>query len=192
MWRLRAEWSGAPITGPGVSTFYALDDSPGFPAAVHDLLAAFAAAMPSGVSIRVPNNGDVIDPVTGELTGTWTSGTAPALVNGVGGGTFARGVGAQIRWRTSGITRGRRVVGSTFIVPLISAAYEADGSLSGVNVTAWNTAAAAYVTAAPFAVIYTRPKPPPGGIGPDSPGKSNLITSGSVPDRVSWLRSRRT
>jgi hypothetical protein len=185
MWRLRAEWSGAPITGPGLSTFYALDTSPGFPAAVHDFLAAFAPLLPSGVSIRVPNGGDVIDPSTGTLTGAWTDGSPPALVNGVGGGVFARGVGMQVRWRTTGITAGRRVVGSTFIVPIISAAYDSDGTLSAANVTVGTNAANAYVAAAPFAVIWSRPTDA-------RAGATSLINGGFTPDRVSWLRTRRT
>lgn len=185
MWRLRAEWSGSTVTGPGLSTFYALDTSPGFPAAVHNFLAAFASLMPAGTSIRVPNNGDVIDPATGALTGAWSDGSAPALVNGVAGGNYARGVGMQVRWTTSGIVAGRRVQGSTFIVPLASIVYDTDGTISGVNVTAATTAATAYVTAAPYAVIWSRPTDA-------RAGSTNLITGGFGPDRVSWLRSRRT
>lgn len=180
------------MVGPGVSTLYCADDPVGWPTAAHDFFAAFASALPTGLSIRVPNTGDIIDATTGEITGTWVQGTAPALVNGVGGGVYAKGVGLQVKWSTSGITRGRRVKGTTFIVPLIASAFDSDGTLSSTWVTAGATAGNAYITAAAGACIYTRPKPAPGGIGPDSPGKIQLITGAVVPDRVSWLRTRRT
>ena len=185
MWRLRVPWTGPSIAGPGLSTFYALDTSPGFPAAVRALLASFASYVPAGVSIQVPNSGDVLDPATGALTGVWTDGSTPAVINTSGPANYAAGVGCQWRWRTSGIVAGRRVVGSTFIVPLSSAEYDSSGTIDSVAVTALNAAAATYVTNAPYAVIWSRPKGA-------RVGSSHLITSGFLPDRVSWLRSRRT
>lgn len=185
MWRLRATWSGPPVVGGGVSTFYALDTSPGFPAAVRALLNAAAGSIQAGVTITIPNNGDVIDASTGALTGAWTDGAAPAPIVCTDAGTYAAGVGAQWRWRTSGIVAGRRVTGSTFLVPLGANTYDGDGNIGSVQLTAFNAAAAAYITAAPYAVIWSRPRP-------GRAGSSHLITSGSMPDRVSWLRSRRT
>lgn len=195
MWRLRVPLTGAGLAGPGVTTFYALDTSPGFPAAVHSLLAAFAGSMPNNVSWDVPNGGDVIDPATGEIGETWTDGTVPARITGSGSGPFSMGVGGQVRWRTSGVVGRRRVVGSTFIVPLSGGAYQADGTLLDTVVSAWNTACANYVTAAPYALVWSRPKAAQPLHVPPLParaGTTHLIGSGYAPDRVSWLRSRRT
>lgn len=195
MWRLRVPLTGAGLVGPGVTTFYALDGSVGFPAAVRTLLAVFAGSMQNNVSWDVPNNGDVINPANGDLTGSWTDGTVPARVTGAASGTYAAGVGGQVRWRTSSIVNGRRVVGSTFVVPLGSGAYQADGSLVDAVVTAWTNACQAYIASNPGAVVWSRPvkadstkTPPVAGRA----GSTALITSGLAMDRVSWLRSRRT
>lgn len=184
MWRLRATWSGAPVVGPGLTTFYALDGSPGFPAAVRTMLNTWASSIPSGITITVPNNGDVIDPATGTLTGSWTDGSAPAPISTTGTGVFARGVGAQVRWRTLGVVAGRRVVGSTFIVPINAGGFESDGTLGSATIAALLAGPTAYIAAAPYACIWSRPKGA-------RPGTTHLITAASVPDRPSWLLSRR-
>lgn len=195
MWRLRVTWSGAPVIGPGLSTFYALDTSPGFPAAVRAMIAGWASSIPTGTTITVPNNGDVIDPSTGALTGVWSDGSAPAPVTGSGSGTYARGVGAQVRWRTSGIVAGRRVVGSTFIVPMVSLGFDTDGTLGPATITALLTPATAYVAAAPYACVWSRPFAGDPSATPPKParaGSIHLIGGASIPDRPSWLVSRRS
>ena len=80
MRRLRVVWTGNAVVGPTVSTFYALDGESGFPAAVRTLMASLSTYIPSGTVITTPNNGDELDPATGELTGSWTDGTTPAIV----------------------------------------------------------------------------------------------------------------
>lgn len=195
MWRLRCSWTGSGVVGPGVSTFYALDTSPGFPAAVRAFLNSQAGSYPAGTSIQVPNNGDVLDPATGALTGSWTDGSTPAVITGTGSGGYAAGVGAQVRWKTAGIVNGRRCQGSTFLVPQISATYDAQGTIASVQLTSMQTAAQAYITAAPYAVVWSRPyagDTTPGHVRPPRAGSTHLITAFDVPDRVSWLRSRRT
>lgn len=188
MWRLRAEWSGTALTGSGVTTFYALDDSPGFPAAAKTFLESFKSNLPTGVSIVVPNFGDVIDTATGNLTGAWTDGSALAGIGGLNSTqAFAKGVGLQVRWHTNAIVAGRRVVGSTFICPLANSAFDLAGTLSSSQQTSAQTAAAAYLAAVPGAVIWSRPNAAAGRVGTVA-----LISGSTVPDRPSWLRSRRT
>jgi hypothetical protein len=195
MWRLRVVWSGNAVVGPTLSTFYAQDTSPGFPAAVRSLMASLSTFIPTGTQIVVPNNGDVINPATGALTGAWTDGAAPAAVTCSGTGVYAKGVGAQIRWRTSSIVAGRRVQGSLFVVPLISAMFDSDGTLTATNQQSIATAANSYVTAAPYAVVWSRPSAGNPSATPPSParaGSTCLIVGSSVPDRPSWLLSRRS
>lgn len=184
MWRLRAVWSGAGVVGPGVSTFYSLDTAVGFPAAVRAAFEAWKSLFPPAVTITVPNNGDVIDAATGELTGVWTEGSAPAPVVGTGTGVYARGVGAQVRWRTPGIVGGRRVVGSTFLVPMVTLGFDTDGTLGAGAITTIQTGAAAYLAGTPGALIWSRPTS-------SRAGATSLISSYTVPDRPSWIVSRR-
>lgn len=194
MWRLRVTLSGAPIVGPGLWTFYALDTSPGFPAAVRTMLATWASSMPSGITIQVPNGGDVINPADGTLTGAWTDGTTPAPITTSGTGTYARGVGAQVRWRTSAVVAGRRVQGSTFIVPMVSLGFDTDGTLGPATQAALLAGPTAYVAAAPYAVVWSRPYDGDPTATPPKPARAGsvaLITGASIPDRPSWLLSRR-
>ena len=49
--------------------------------------------------------------------------------SGSGQGGFAAGVGARVVWETGAVRNGRRVRGSTFVVPIWSSAYETNGTL---------------------------------------------------------------
>lgn len=183
--RVRTVWSGAPVVGDGVSTFYFDEAHTGFLADLHTFWAAVGIRVKVGVNFATANTGDLIDVATGELSGTWTDGSASS-VSASGSGAFAQGVGARISWSTSGIRGGRRVRGSTFVVPLTVDNYDADGTLGAAYRGTFETAAANLVTAAGGNMrIYSRPG---GGL----PGQSNTVIGSSVKDTVSWLRSRRT
>jgi len=150
--------------------------------------------MPSGITIQVPNGGDVINPADGTLTGAWTDGTTPAAITTSGTGTYARGVGAQVRWRTSAVVAGRRVQGSTFIVPMVSLGFDTDGTLGPATQAALLAGPTAYVAAAPYAVVWSRPYDGDPTATPPKPARAGsvaLITGASIPDRPSWLLSRR-
>jgi hypothetical protein len=68
-----------------------------------------------------------------------------------------------------------------------SAAYQADGSIADATVNALNTAISTFLTscAGDFG-IWTRPKTTVAG------GGFSSVVSGSLVDRVSWLKTRRT
>lgn len=183
--RIRVNWTGSPLVGPSVSTFYWDEADTGYVAKIAALFNAVKNIVAVGVVWNIANTGDLVDIATGELTGSWTDGTT-TTVSATQSGNFAAGVGARIRWSTSGIRNGRRVRGATFIVPLTVAAYDAGGSLSTTVIDACNTAAGAVFTGGTTGLrIYSRPV---GGAG----GQSNVVTGGQCLDTVSWLRSRRT
>lgn len=193
--RLRVVWSGFPVVGDGVTTFYTRSTDPtGFPGAVRSFFSSVAGLAFPALTITVPNTGDVISDVDGSLQGVWTDGTAPAPVTGTNTGDFAKGVGAQVRWHTDGVVGGRRVVGSTFLVPLAGGIFDADGTLDTTYVTSVKTAADALIASQTTLAIWSRPQPAREGAHgtlPARPGSSNFVLASSVPDRVSWLRSRR-
>jgi len=173
------------VVGGGITTFYFNEAHSGFVADVNAFWTALQAKMPTGVAITTENTGDLIDIETGAITGSWTDGsTATMAANGTG--SYAGGVGARIRWATSGISNKRRVRGSTFIVPLTVSQYDTDGTLTASMVTTLGTAAGSLFTAAEGNMrIYTRPVL---GVG----GKASTVLNYTTPDRVSWLRTRRT
>lgn len=186
MQRLRVSWSGPGVTGPGLSTFYTSTAGP--LGIADDVLAFFqgqALAFPTNLTITVPSGGDLIEDTTGGLAGTWNEPGTGGTFTGTGTGDYPQGVGMQIRWRTGGIVAGRRVVGSTFICPIMSAIFAADGTIDNVTVASVQAAGTALIAAHPDLRIWSRPKGP-------RVGSSHAVETAVVPDRVSWLRSRRT
>lgn len=183
--RIRCEWGGSPVEGPGLSTFYAVDS----PALLTPKLVLFFEAiklqLPPGATIRVPNDGDTLEATTGTLTGVWSStggGTSTSTETGV----YAKGVGARITWNTDLVENGRRVRGATYIVPLLAGAYQADGTIATSSLNAIQAAADALVTGmAGDLAVWHRP-------GPKGAGVPAVVVSATVKDQVSWLRSRRT
>lgn len=182
--RLRATWSGSPVVGPGVSTFYFDSADTGASTSLLDFFDTSPIAFPAGLIITIPSGGEIIDSVTGELAGTWNDPGTGGTVTGTNTAAFAKGVGMQVRWATSGIVGGRRVVGSTFLAPLSSGNFDTDGTLTSAVVTAWQAAANNMLTDGVDWKIWSRPKPGRGG-------EANSIISATIPDRPSWLRSRR-
>jgi hypothetical protein len=136
------------------------------------------------LAVTVPNSGDTIDVATGDINGVWT-GSGGGTVGFGGSGDFAQGVGARIKWNTAGIVAGRRVRGSTFMVPLVGGTFSASGALDSSFVTDLTAAATTFLASASSTLeIFSRPKG-------TRVGTSHTVTSASVPNAVSWLRSRR-
>lgn len=173
------------MTGGGLSTFYFKEAASGFVADVSAFFDAVKGVIAGATTIRIPGSGDLIDEGSGVLSGTWNDGSTTTIVS-TGGGQWAQGVGARIRWNTAGITSGRRVRGSTYLVPITVGQYDGSNGLVPAAVTAMDAAADALVTAQlDDFVIWTRPRP---GVV----GKSSAVLSADAPDTVSWLRTRRT
>lgn len=183
--RTRVTFSGAACVGAGVSTWYWDDSVTGVVDAIGDFYDAIKSAFPDKLTITIPNTGDILTAETGELEGTWTEGDV-RVITGTDTGNFVLGTGARLVLRTSGINAGRRVRGSVFLVPLGVSVFNEDDALANTFVAGANAAAATMITAAAGAL---RVFSPPKGI---RPGKQSEVTSASVPDAVSWLRSRRT
>lgn len=184
--RLRIRWEGEGVVGPGLTTLYGT----GFvaatlPSAAASLFTTLASRFPSGLKWVVPDGGDVIDEATGSLIGAWGT-TSETTINAAGSTTFAQGVGLRAVWDTGTIRGGRRVRGSTFFCPLLTTQYENDGTISSTTLTAFEGAAGAYLSAlGGEARVWSRPRTGLAGAGVE-------VTGVTIPDKVSWLRSRRT
>ena len=183
--RVRTHWSGNTVVGEGISTFYFDEADTGFIARLHTFWAACGGRVPVGTTWTTPASGDLIDVATGELSGTWTDGVV-SIVNSSSGNAYAAGVGVRISWPTSGIRNGRRVKGATYVVPITTDCYALDGTIGTAYLGTFQTAAGNLFTSSAGKMrVYSRPF---GGAG----GQSNTVVNADVPDRVSWLRSRRT
>lgn len=186
--RIRVELTGGAIEGPGLCTFFS-ETAAGasLTTGAYQFWNLLRVTLPSSVQIQVPNGGDLIDETNGTLTGTWgTSGSQPTISGGGGGGPFAQGVGSRVVWHTDTIRGGRRVRGSTFIIPNTAASYDAAGTLTPEAIGNIGTGVDAMLTALTGnLVVWSRPRP--GLVGAAVP-----VARGTVPDKISTLRSRRT
>jgi hypothetical protein len=187
--RYRVTWD-FPNGGPGVSTFYATGST--VAADLQTFFNAIKQRIPIGVTAKYDGVSELIEVETGTLQSASTSGTA-WNVAGTGTGTWAAGVGASVKWITGAVVYGHRVTGRTFLAPLNSFSYDGFGTLDSSAMSEFATAAAALTASSTSEFsVYTRPKPAPGGIGPDRPGVVSAVVGSSVADKVATLRSRRT
>lgn len=184
--RMRVTWSGSPVIGPGLSTFYFASSATTQSASVKAFFTAIKANFSNTISWDIPNTGDLLDETTGTLTGVWTSSGGGTVTASATPGPTAGGAGYRVRWVTSGIVFGRRVIGTTFLVPLAGAAYDNDGTPNATVLSNTSTAAAALIAAEPTMRIWSRPNTPGGSNGTSSP-----VISAFCPDLASSLRSRR-
>jgi hypothetical protein len=182
--RVRVVVGGGAVVGPSVSTFFFNAAGTGWTSDLTNFYDAVKNRHPSSVTFQIPRSGDILDETTGDLVGSWTEAVA-GNVTGTGASLFAKGVGYRVKWTTSGVHNGRRVVGSTYMVPMDLGMLDAAGDLGSVQMTAINVAATALVASPSHELrVWSRPV---NGAG----GESHVVTSGSVPDAISWLRSRR-
>lgn len=183
--RLRVEWSGSAVVGPGLSTFYFETPVAGFQADVAAFFAAVKDRFPTQVSWTIPNTGEEIDAATGDIVGTWTEGAA-GLDSGTSSNYWVQGVGASLALRTGSRTNNRPVTGRLFMIPLQNACWDSSGDLDA-SVAADFAAAGAALLAAQTGSwsVWTRPV---SGAG----GRASSILSVDMSTKVSTLRSRRT
>lgn len=172
--------------GPGLSTFFFANGSPtNAPSVVANFFTMIKAQVPTGVTWTIPSGGDLIEESSGQLTGTWTGDTG-GTVTSTAAGSHAQGVGARVSWLTDSIRGGRRVRGTTFVVPIHTAGYDTQGTIASSTLTAIEDAANALLNNADWnLLIWSRPRAGLNGLGVP-------VARVEVPDKVSWLRSRKT
>lgn len=184
--RINVAWQNWP-GAPGVTTFYADDTVALQPVvdAIRSMFNALAALLPTGLTIQVPSTGDRIDEANGNIIGSWTVATPPAVVTATGAGAYAGNAGAVMHWLTAGVVNGRRVRGRSFIVPLVGSQYDASGSIAATPLSTLQTAAAGLITAAGANLrVWHRNTA-------FTSGSAHAMTGSRVPDLAVSLRSRR-
>jgi hypothetical protein len=184
--RLVLSWSGAQVKGNAVTVLHydGTEDAAPPVAAVFAALDEIKLSIPTGVTITVPNSGEVIEDTTGELVSVWT-GTGGGSKVMTGNSAAAAGAGGVITWNTGAIVNGRHLRGRTFIVPFGNDNYDVDGTLSANAVSRLNAFATALIASGGLGVWH-RPTTPGG-----SDGTSSSVLSSRVRDHVAFLSSRR-
>lgn len=196
MAKVTINWTGFP-GGPGYSNLYFRDISGGaaMDQAVVDAAVAKVEAwigywrnrLPTAVKTGVDPTVEIVESATGELQGFMTASVlAPAA--GLGVASFSAPSGACVTWYTSTVRNGRRMRGRTFIVPLDTVSYEADGTLLSIIVTATPAVNDAMIaTGGPAELgVWARPTTPGG-----NDGQWALVTAARLNDKPAMLTSRR-
>lgn len=197
MAKVTINWTGLP-TGPGFTNLYFRDFS-GTGAIdqtiVNDAvsktdtwLAAWKSRLPNSITTGVDPTVEAIEETNGQLQAFWT-GTPAAASVGTGGTAYSAPAGAVVSWYTSTVRNGRRMRGRSFMVPLATTVYEADGTFVASMVAAWLAASQTLIGTGSAADlgIWGRPTTPGG-----TDGTWALVTSVKVPDMAAILTSRRS
>ena len=181
--RVRIEVTGGP-GGNGVTTLYFKDAGVAQPA-VRDFAEAWSNGLPNDCQLLVSDLGDRINEETGEIVGSWTGGLTQSFV-GLQSGAWIAGVGMRVRWRTSAYVAGRRVQGSSFIVPMAAPCFDVNGLPLAAWLTALGTAATALIEDTPGnMVVWSRPSG-------ERLGSIHNVEESLVPSQGAFLRTRRT
>lgn len=183
--RVVVVWTGSPVVGGGVSVLHC------DPGSEHGLMVAFraflntmAAGFPTGLQWSFPGAGNVINDANGDVVATWADSSPPSPLSPAGGTSWVNGVGVRVKWITAGIHAGHHVSGSTFLVPITSANFEGAGNILDTTIATFQGAANTLVSTG-LLKVWSRDKPL-------VPGASFQVVGAVVPDKVSWLRGRRT
>lgn len=192
MYRYNVAWS-IPNAGPAVSVFHFANTDDTSPLAVVTALrAAFnaiSAYIPNEVMVQFPAEYTVLDNLTGQAI-DFRSIVPPAPVVGSSSGTWAAGSGARLVWATDSVGNGRRVRGTTYLVPLVATTFDTNGVVAPAAQTAIAGAFSTFLAAASSGSItmgvFHRPTlSPPGG------GYMARAVSVSVPGTPATLRGRK-
>lgn len=173
---------------PGFMTFYG-DNIADLRPDVIAFITAVRGAFPSSVTFTTPADGEIIRDSDGSLAGTWTQGTNDVQPGGATA-QFAAPAGACVSWSTNEIVTGLagrpyKLRGRTFLVPLATPCFDADGTLAAATVANFRTAASALADGGVMR-IWHRPTAPGA-----ADGSSGLVTAATVKDRAAILTSRR-
>lgn len=185
-------WQGAP----GFTNFYfspdAIQDNlhvTNVQARVKAFWSAVSTCIPSGITITIAQDSQIIDSATGVINDTISATAAQTTTAGAGPANFAAVAGACIIWRTATFINSRQLKGKTFVVPMANSAYDTDGTILAGRLADLRAAANGLGLPGAFPieerlVAWHRPV---GGTG----GTCTTVSSTSVNDRVAYLKSRR-
>lgn len=188
------------VGGRGISRFRFVNAAGSVPsasdcntagAAVRQLYFAMASYIPSDITVAVQGLVNCYDEVSGLVVGPVSMTTVPGAVAGSGAGNYAAGMGMRINWKTNVISGRRLIKGATFMIPLASSAFQANGAPATAASNSLQAAATAYIAAlngvTVQAVVWHRPPK-----GTHAGGATGPLQAATISGMASGLRSRRS
>jgi hypothetical protein len=150
------------------------------------MMVTWVSFMPTGSTITIDSTAAQYDD-GGSQTGEITITVIPATITGTSNVAYAGGSGAVINWTTGAFHLGRKVRGRTFAVPLTSAAFFTDGTLTSAAQGTIQSGAQTFAVSSPTPVVFSQKPASGGGVS----SLTSVVTGATVPDRSAILRSRR-
>jgi hypothetical protein len=155
---------------------------------------AIKASMPNEITFTVSPVVDYYLTHNAELAGSVQAPTPPTPVAGTGAAAYSMAAGLKLNWNTTTIRNGRRVRGSTFLVPTTSAAFSLTGTADSGIRTSTQAAAATFLNSLSATglkgVVWSRPLSEEEPNGPRD-GATADITAAEVSEKTAILRGRR-
>jgi len=182
VWRVRANWTGVPVVGPSVSTFF-FNSAAGTPQDASDQVATFLGALDANLATTLgwatENTVDELDTATGTLLGSTSVTTASG--SGANADTpLPRATQGLAQWTTSLVVAGRSLRGRMFIPGFCENNNDA-GAPGTATVSGVNTILNNFVSDTPaIFVAWSR-----------THGVEAQVTGGSMWNQWAVLRSRR-
>jgi hypothetical protein len=194
--KLQIQWAAGTsqwVGGPGYTSVFCNASSIAQPGPLQTFVTAILSYVPSGITLTVPNNGELIDETNGHVTGTWTTGSSTTQT-ATGTGSMLLTTGPQVRLETGSFRRGKHIRGRLFLVPSHAGAIAGNGYLSATTANAVQAAADTLRTSwSGQWSVWHRPlydytvKPPVLKV----PGEILPVTSVVCPTKPASLTSRR-
>lgn len=122
----------------------------------------------------------------GVLTGESAIPSVPLPVVGAAASVYAGGVGACVIWTTGFLNGGHKVRGRTYLVPMVSPAFEADGTLAASSISLIGGAATALIGTVPSLAVNSRSRG-----GAQRQDITAPVNGYLLADKAAILRSRR-
>lgn len=145
MQKMTATWTG--FTGaPGTTTIYFQGASIVGPGVLKTFFDAWAPFIPNTVSVQVNATGELVEPTTGQVTGTWSVAPVAAVVGSAVGGVLVVTQGVQMRLETGSFRRGKHIRGRFFCIPSSSAVLASNGTVASNAISALTAAGNSLVT----------------------------------------------
>jgi hypothetical protein len=201
---VRTGWNGTS-GGPGLtqlaidttdSTFGPLSAGQAQSAvdAVRTFWSSLVNQIPDEIQLTVSPVVDYYLVHNGQLAGSVSATTAPAVVVGASAAAYSMATGPKVNLNTGVIRNGRRVRGAIYIVPGSAATYGTNGQLAATARTAINTAGATLrnsLSAAGLKLgVWSRPIPEGKKYGPRD-GAWSDVQSFETNEKLAILRGRR-
>lgn len=181
-YRVRVNWTGAPVNGPTVTTLF-FNEASSTAQQASDAAASLMAALDGGLSDeltwRTESEVDTLDTTTGELVAV--DAVTPASGAGVNTAeVLPLASQGLLQWSTGQIVAGRVLKGRTFVPGFCENQQDAGAPTSAV-IAQFNGFAAAFIALSPtIPVVWSR-----------THGVQDTILTGTLAPYWAVLRSRR-